>query len=155
MRINIPYDLVKQINSKSSTKVLSTKDKDGIVHSVFKDSISVDDDGNIRFLEYLETSQTNKNLTYAIWYDQTVSILIRSEEDNSFQIKGIPRKVLIAGKEFEKYYREVIDEDDVLDLSGVWIIEPTEFRNENLRERAIQERKEYPIVGHMDRDIDI
>lgn len=153
MGIKLSDDVVGLIRSGDSIKVLSTKDKNGVVHGVFKDSITVDDDGNIRLLEYLETSQSSRNLTYAIWFHQLVSVTVADRSGRSVQIKGYPIRDIAAGREFEEYYRAVVETSDILDLAGIWIIEPEEIREETLLTRADEERVRYPIVGHMDREV--
>lgn len=150
--MKLSEEVIAMLKNPDTVKVLGTKDKNGVVHTVFKDSLYVDEDGNLCLLEYLETSQTNRNLTYAIWFHQLVSVTLLSPEKESYQIKGFPKKVYITGKRFEETYREVVSRSEVLDLSGIWVIEPQEIRLETLKPRAEEEREKYPIVGHMDRD---
>jgi hypothetical protein len=152
--------IIDLINDKNTIKAVATTDRNGIVHIVFKGLVSVDTDnhgGTIRFLELNETSQTNKNMTYSLWFKKTVSINILSagitdSERKSYQIKGIPVKALICGKEFEESYRMVREYFGAdADLSTIWIVEPQEIREETASIRRQAERKDYPLIGHLDR----
>jgi hypothetical protein len=151
--------IISLINDTNTIKAVATTDRNGIVHVVFKGSVSINKenyDGNIRFLELNETSQTNKNMIYSLWFKKLVSISILSadidSERKSYQIKGIPVKAIICGKEFEKTYsmvRKHLGTD--ADLSAIWIIEPQEIREETASIRRQIERTDYPLVGHLDR----
>jgi hypothetical protein len=70
----------------------------------------------------------------------------------SYQIKGIPVKALICGREFQDAYSAVqntLGKD--ADLSTVWIIEPREIREETPGIRREEHREKYPLAGHLDR----
>ncbi|MDD6070000.1 MAG: pyridoxamine 5'-phosphate oxidase family protein [Clostridiales bacterium] len=140
------------IANPNTIKVLATKDKNGTVHAVFKDNIYVTDDGNLIVYEIMESSQTNRNLTYSLWFNQHLAITIKDEKGNSWQIKGIPYKDHSTGKFFEKKYTELLDIDSELDISGIWEIIPDEIRLETLKPRLYEERRKYPILGHLDRE---
>ena len=157
MSLSLDAEIISLINDANTIKVVATTDKNGIVHMVFKGSVSINQDGNIQFLELNETSQTNKNMIYSLWFKKLVSINILSadvtgSERKSYQIKGIPVKAVICGKEFEKNYtivRERLGPD--ADLSAIWVIEPQEIREETASIRRQVERREYPLIGHLDR----
>lgn len=55
-----------------------------------KDSLKVLDDGTLAFYELLETSQTQKNLVYSIWFNKYVSVTVVTKDGRSYQLKGIP-----------------------------------------------------------------
>jgi hypothetical protein len=151
MAIEINKEVRELFKDKETLKVLASIDKHGIPHVTFKGSVDIDEDGNIYYLEVLESSQTNKNLTYSIWFDKTVAITILGKNKRSYQIKGTPHKVHIAGPLFEEKYKEVIERNPDSDLSGVWIIKPNEIREETFPIRLEEERKNHPIIGHLDR----
>lgn len=140
------------LKAKESKKALATVDKQGEVHVVFKGSLTVDDAGNLIFLELLETSQTNRNLTYSIWFDKKVAVNVLGNDGTSFEIRGIPERVILTGPEFEEKYKEVRAHNPKADLSGIWIIKPTDVREETFTVRLQDEIDNYPIIGHMDRD---
>lgn len=153
MAISLSTEVIEAIRDKQSKKALATIDKHGIPHVVFKGSIDVDENGNIFFLELLESSQTNKNLTYSIWFDKTVAINVLTDQGKSYQIKGIPERVHIEGKLFEQKYKEVRARNPKSDLSGVWIIVPEDVREETYPVRLAEEEERHPIIGHLDRDV--
>lgn len=151
-KVEIPDEIKIYLKQQKTKKVLATKDKDGNIHAVFKGSIDIDKDGNITLLEILESSQTNKNLTFSLWFKERVSIVFCAEDGTSYQIKGYPYKAISLGPDFEKKYTELIEKNSDLDLSGIWVIIPDEIRKETFAERLWEEREKYPILGHADRD---
>jgi hypothetical protein len=96
-------------------------------------------------------------MIYSLWFKKFVSINILSagttdSERKSYQIKGIPVKAIVCGKEFEQNYRMVrkhLGAD--ADLSTIWIVEPHEIREETASIRRQIERTDYPLIGHLDR----
>ena len=151
MSVVISEELKSGISDPESIKVLATKNRNGEVHVAAKGSISLTEDGSIRYLELLESSQTNKNLTYALWFDQKVAINIITKDRRSYQIKGIPRRALVFGREFEEYYKTVVEKDPENDLAAVYFIEPVEVREESYSVRREEQRKEHPLYLHLDR----
>lgn len=148
MGIKLDKEIVKMIDNPDSIKILATVDKNGEPHVVVKESIKVNEDGFIEYLDYIESSQTNKNMVHSIWFGKRVAINIFSG-DKSFQIKGIPYRALIHGHEFEERYR-IAKEQKGVDLSTVWWIEPVEIKNQTLNTRIRIEKEEHPILGHLD-----
>jgi hypothetical protein len=145
-------DIKSVINDPLSVKVLASVDRNGMVHAVFKESITADEDGNIYFFELNETSQTNKNMTYSLWFKRSVSVNILTRDKKSYQIKGVPVRVVICGLEFEKAYVTVRERlGDGADLSAIWVIQPDEIREETPLVRRAEEREKYPLIGHLDR----
>jgi hypothetical protein len=152
MRLKLDESLVALIKDPQSVKALASTGKDGEVHLVFKGSISVNEEGNIEYLELIETSQTNKNLVHSLWFDRPVSITVLGRDRSSWQIKGVPLKALVSGKKFEKNYTAVREKlGKEADLSTVWIIEPREAREQSYPVRREQEEQKYPLIGHLDR----
>ncbi len=152
MAITLSENVIELLRNRESKKVLATVDKNGIPNVSFKGSITVNEEGKIELIELLETSQTNKNLTYSLWFDKTVAISVWGEGGTEYEIKGIPRKVHIDGPYYEKKYVESLERNPINDISGVWIIEPTEVRNQTYAERKKEQDEKYPIIGHLDKD---
>jgi len=135
---------------RESKKALASVSKDGTPHVVFKGSLTVAD-GNIRFYELIETSQTNKNLTYSLWFGKEVAINAVNGK-TSFLIRGVPIRAIVSGKEFEEAYTNLQQNfGPDYDLSTVWIIKPTFVSEETFAVRQAQEREKYPLIGHLDR----
>lgn len=151
MAIEISKEVQEAIEDPESIKVLATVDRHGNVHVVPKGSITVTEEGQIRYWELLEGSQTNKNVTYALWFDKQVAINIITKERRSYQIKGIPRKSLIAGHEYEEAYVAAQERSAQNDLAAVYYIEPTEVIEESYRVRLEEENKKHPLYIHLDR----
>lgn len=152
MAIELNDKVKALLKDKTSKKALATVDKNGEVHVVFKGSLTVNDDGKLEVLEVLETSQTNKNLTYSIWFNKKVAVNVLGEDGSSYEIKGIASKYILAGPEFEKRYKEIRKRNPKADLAGIWIIDPTDIKEETFAVRLQEEIDNYPIIGHLDRD---
>jgi hypothetical protein len=139
------------IADRETLKLLATTDESGTPHVVVKQSIHLAEDGNIHYLELLESSRTNHNLVRAIWFDRKVSIAIKGAGKQSFQIKGRPVEVHVTGPLFEKHYVEVRSLLGDVDLAGVWVIEPEEVIDENPEIRRRDEEARRPFFRHLDR----
>ncbi|WP_054749851.1 pyridoxamine 5'-phosphate oxidase family protein [Ruminiclostridium josui] len=122
MAITINNEIRELLRDKQTLKVLASVDKTGKPHVAFKGSIDVDEDGNLYYLEVLESSQTNKNLTNSIWFDKYVAINIFGANKKSYQIKGIPVKLHISGPLFEEKYKQAVEKHPGIGISGIWVI---------------------------------
>jgi len=135
---------------RESKKALASVGRDGTPHVVFKGSLTVAD-GNIQFYELIETSQTNKNLTYSLWFGKEVAINAVNGK-TSILIRGVPIRAIVSGKEFETAYSLIKNTFGAdYDLSTVWIIKPTYVKEETFPVRQAEEREKYPLIGHLDR----
>lgn len=151
MAVEITKEIIDAIEDPESIKVLATIDRHGVPHVVAKGTISVTEDGQIRYYELLESSQTNKNVTYALWFDRQVAINIITKDKKSYQIKGIPRRSLVAGKEYEKAYVSVLERSADNDLAAVYFIEPISVVEESYPVRLKEENEKHPLYIHIDR----
>lgn len=151
MSVQLTEEQIALLNDRDSHKVLATVDESGNPHVVFKQSIHVAEDGNIHYLELLESSRTNHNLVRAIWFDRKVSIVVKGGDKQSFQIKGEPLEVHVTGPLFEKHYVEIQERLGDVDLAGVWVIAPQEVINENFWLRKVDEEAKHPLFLHLDR----
>jgi hypothetical protein len=152
MSFTLSPEAARAIRSKDSIKVLATIGREGVPHAVIKDSITLRDDGIIAFYELIETSQTQKNLVYSIWFNKPAAITVLTQDGKSYQVKGIPRKTVIAGQGFLDAYADVqknIGSD--IDLSAVWLIAPSEEREQTFLVRREIEESEHPYEIHVDR----
>ena len=151
MAAKLNKDIVDLLSNDDSTKVLATINELGNPHAAAKPFIRVDDDGNLLYLELIESSRTQKNLVASIWFDKKVSISVSDRNGQSWQIKGRPVKTLITGPVFLHHYREVRQRLGNVDLAAVWVIEPEEVVNENILVRHAEEEKAHPLFRHLDR----
>lgn len=151
MAIELSEEVINAINDADSIKVLASVDRHGRIHVVAKGSITVDASGRLKYWELLEGSQTNKNVTYALWFDKEIAINVITKNKNSYQIKGIPRVNLNAGKEYQKEYVRAQNRNPKNDLAAVYFIEPIEVINESYDARYDYEREKNPLYIHLDR----
>jgi hypothetical protein len=151
MAIILEQNVIDLLKDNATDKVLATTDKDGVPHVVFKGSIETDAQGNIIYLELLESSKTNSNLVNSIWFKKKVAVTVKSETGTSVQIKGIPIRAIITGPLFEYYYKLVRQKLGDVDLSTVWVIAPEEIRVETFNVRKEDEERNHPLLVHLDR----
>ena len=151
MAVEIKKEIRDAIADPESIKVLATIDRHGVPHVVAKGTITVTEDNQIRYWELLESSQTNKNVTYALWFDRQVAINIITKDRKSYQIKGIPRKSLIAGREYEEAYVAAQERNQDNDLAAVYYIEPVSVVEESYPVRLKEENEKHPLYIHIDR----
>jgi hypothetical protein len=152
MSVRIHEKIAGLFRDPGTAKAVATTDKDGGIHLVYKGSLGVNPDGNILFYELHETSRTNKNMVYSLWFKRQIAVTLLAPDHTSYQIKGIPVRAIISGKEFENAYVSIREHLGAgADLSTIWIIEPTEVREETCSARQTLERTQYPLIGHLDR----
>lgn len=132
-----------------SLKILSTVDTKGCPHIVIDNTISVNEESELIYLELLETSRSNSNLTNSLWFKKAVTVHVKKGE-KEYAIQGIPKYSIISGSVFEKYYREALANDPSADLSTVWVIQPTKIINESFEYKKAREKAEHPLVMHLD-----
>jgi hypothetical protein len=151
MATKLNKEIIALLGSDDSTKVLATVNELGYPHAAVKPYILADDDGNLLYLELVESSLTQKNLVRSIWFDQKVSISVSGKNGQSWQIKGKPVKTLITGPVFLHHYQDVCQRLGDVGLSAVWVIEPEEVINENILVRHTEEEQAHPVFRHLDR----
>lgn len=150
MSIQWEEEVVRLLNDRDTVKVLATTDDQGTPHAVVKQSLRLEE-GNLVYLELLESSQTQKNLTRSIWFNRKVSVTLKGKGGQSWQIKGKPVKAIVAGEIFEKNYLAVRERLGDVDLAAVWVIRPEEVVNETYGVRKAQQEANRPILTHLDR----
>lgn len=151
MAVQLSKEVIELIEDRETSKVLATVDETGAPHVVVKQSLHVGSDGNLHYLELLESSRTNRNLVRSIWFDRPVAIAIHGKSGRSFQIKGRPTKAHITGPLFQQHYIAVRGRLDDVDLAAVWVIEPHEIIDETFATRQAWEEAQRPLFRHLDR----
>lgn len=152
MAFSIGRDLTDLLQDPTTVKALATSGRDGSARVTFRDLVFVDDDGRLEVWEPVETSQTNRDLTYALWFGKRVSLGLRAPDGRSWRIWGTPVRALITGKRFEAAYRAVRERfGGDWDLSTVWLIEPEGAEEVTPAARVEREHERHPLIGHLDR----
>jgi uncharacterized protein len=151
MATAFPQELIELFSDPDSTRLLATIDELGFPHLVVKQSLQLQEDGKLLYLELLESSSTNRNMVRSIWFDQKIAVSIRGKGDRSYQIKGRPVKSHIAGPVFRKHYQAVRERLGDVDLAAVWEIEPEQVIDQNFETRIAEEERRQPYFNHLDR----
>jgi hypothetical protein len=142
-------EVLEMLNNAESVKVLCCVDDEGAPHTAVKDSLQSDGE-NILYMEFLESSKTNRYMTQALWFDKKVSVLLLTPDKKSFLISARPVRAVVSGKYFQGFYREA-DEKYGLDLSTVWILKPESITEQTLQKRVEEEASKRPYFTHLDR----
>ena len=151
MATKLNKEIIALLSSDDSTKVLATVNEQGYPHAAVKPFIRVDDDGNLLYLELVES--------FADPEEPGSQHLVRSEgvriheRHGAAELadKGKPVKTLITGPVFLHHYRDVRQRLGDVGLSAVWVIEPEEIINENIVVRYAEEQQAHPVFRHLDR----
>lgn len=151
MSVVISEEIKQALADPASVKILASVSKEGIPHAVAKGSLTVNEKGQIVYFELLESSTTNRNLIYSLWFEKQVAVTVVTSEKKSYQIKGIPVKTRVFGKEFEEAYKQVQKRNPDNDLAAIYLIEPIEITEESYLFRKEQEEKKHPLYLHIDR----
>ncbi len=150
MAVQLDKNVKELLQDEETVKVLATTDENGVPHAVIKQTLHLGEDGNLVYLELLESSRTNKNLVRSIWFDRKVAVTLKGKSGDSYQIIGSPIKGVITGPEFQKYYVDIRKRLGDVDLATVWIIEPEEVMNQTFSVRKAQEEARRPLFRHLD-----
>ena len=152
MSVKLNEKIIKAFAEPTTIKAIATTDKNGVPHITFKGSLHLNkENGYIEHYEILESSQTNSNLVYAIWFDKTVAINILTSDGKSYQIKGHSVKSITSGKYFDGVYTALREKKGDIDLGAIWWIEPDEIREETFDVRINEDETAYPLLKHLDR----
>jgi general stress protein 26 len=151
MAIQLSDEVKELLQDKDTLKVLATTGEDGVPHVVIKGTLHVGEDGNLVYLELLESSRTNKNLVRSIWFDRKVAVALQGKGGESYQIIGKPVKALITGPVFQKHYVSIRERLGDVDLATVWIIEPEKVTDQRYSARRREEETLHPTFIHLDR----
>jgi hypothetical protein len=151
--VKLQEEVIRLLKDPEAQKALATVDEKGVPHLVFKDSLTVLDDGKIAYAEELDSSQANKNMVRGIWFDKTVAVTV-AKESVAYQIKGKPYKCLITGALFKQFLMEARKKKGPdSDIQSVWIITPEEVRDATPAQRVKDEEQNRPFFNrHLDRE---
>ncbi|MDR2099916.1 MAG: hypothetical protein LBP40_03685 [Campylobacteraceae bacterium] len=144
------HEILELLNDPQSVKILVSVDDEGLPHPVVKESLRNEND-NIVYTEFLESSNTNRFLTKALWFEKKVVILLLTRQNRSFKIVAKPVRAIVSGKAFQKYYEEVQNRFKDFDLSTVWILKPLEISEQTLQKRLDEETRARSYFLHLDR----
>lgn len=143
-------EVLNLLNKEDSVKILVTVDDGGTPHPAVKNSLRGEGD-TITYMEFLESSRTNRYMTRSLWFNRTVSILVLTPGEESYKITALPVRAIVNGKIFQRYYEEAREKYGGIDLAAVWVLRPVEILEETLRRRVSDEAAKRPYFLHLDR----
>ena len=143
--VDMPKEVVDALQDPETIKALTTTDKEGCPHTVYKFSITVMEDGGIGYVEMIERSRTYKNMLHNHWDKKNVAISIFNPKSGlAYQIKGIPTHCLTEGAIWDKFRDECWKQMPDAEPAAVWLIEPDEIMDESYEGRLKEESKRIP-----------
>lgn len=151
MPLRLPDKTVAALADPGSVKLISTVGPDGLPRTALKDSLRLLADGLLEYDELLETSETNKNMTRALWFDRPVAATVIDPGKNVTRISAVPVRCVISGAEYLKRYRELRARDPESDLAAVWRLRPVEAEAVDLASRRRAQERDHPLLTHLDR----
>ena len=143
----------EELLEKNNIKIISALSENGCPSVAFRNCIFVNLEGEIILLEPVETSNNNRNLTYSIWFNKKVVIALWSFEEYGLLAYATIKKVIISGREFEKYYKLYLHDYNGTDLAAVWVMTVDNIVETGEKIEILQEQKKYSSIGHLDRFI--
>lgn len=151
MAIKLSAEVKQAFADKDTIKAVATIDKNGVPYVVFKGSLHLTEEDLIEEYEVLESSQTNSNFVYSIWFDKTVSINLLTSDKRSYQIKVKPVKCITSGRYYENAYVQLRSSGKDIDLGAIWQFEPLEEKENTFAVRVKEDEEAYPLLKHLDR----
>lgn len=143
-------DIAHIINAPKTIKIVGTVSIDGQPHTAAKQSLRLNSSGELEYVELLESSQSYRNITAAIWFNKKVSVTVFSETGECYEIIGRPDRILVAGREYEQAYIRYLDEKGY-DIAAVVRIVPEKVNNLSSRQKQDEQNRSHLFYHHLDR----
>jgi hypothetical protein len=128
---------------------LATVSPAGEVHATGDVEILWQDEGTLVYREYTESSRAAHHLTYSLWYDRGVSILV-ALGGRHLSVRGVPFRVHVTGPLYQHEYA-LAQTRGGDELASLWEIRITEIRDESPSLIRDAERRQRPFFTHLDR----
>ena len=138
------------VNDPNTLKVVGTVGVNGNPHIAVKQTLHINEDGNLEYIELLESSESYKNITGSIWFDKKVSVLVYGENRESYEVTGKVDRILVAGRDYEAAYTKILDEKGY-DIAAVITIIPEKVDNKSPKDKFEEQEKERLFYKHLDR----
>ena len=142
-------EVLNLLEQKDTVKVIATVSKEGIPHVVTRHCLHAEGDLLV-FYEQLQSSQTNKDLVYSIWFHKQVSVLLLGADGSRFTVEAVPEKSITAGREFEEVYNRLRSHSDRADLNAIWYLKPLKIDKSDYLTLKQREEVEFPMLAHLD-----
>lgn len=143
----------KELLEKNNIKIISTISENGYPSIAFRNCLFVNVEDEIILLEPVETSANNRNLTYSIWFNKKVVVALWNFEGYGLLAYATIKRVIISGREFEKYYKLYLYDYGGTDLAAAWVMTVDNIVETGEKIEILQEQNKYIGIGHLDRFI--
>jgi hypothetical protein len=140
---------LSRFNDEGAIKVLVTLDENGAPHPVCKGSLRYNGE-SVESWEILESSETNRNLTRAIWFDKPIAILLILPDRKAYKFSVRASRNIIAGKAFTRAYEAAQERFKGRGIAGVWQYEVISVKEETASVRIDEEKTARPYFTHLD-----
>ncbi|MDR2033836.1 MAG: hypothetical protein LBP89_04310 [Helicobacteraceae bacterium] len=142
-------EALSRFNDEGAIRVLTTLDENGAPHPVCKGSLRWNGE-TIESWEILESSETNRNLTRAIWFDKPIAILLITSDKKAYKFSVKVSRNIIAGKAFTREYEAAQKRFNGRGIAGVWRYEIVSVKDETPAARIDEEQRARPYFTHLD-----
>lgn len=143
-------DIKSIVNDPKTLKVVGTVGVNGNPHTAVKQSLHINEEGNIEYIELLESSESYKNITGSIWFDKKVSVLVYGENKENYEILGTVDHILVAGRDYEAAYTKALEEKGY-DIAAVITIIPEQVDNKSPKDKFEEQENTRLFYKHLDR----
>ncbi len=139
------------LDNPESGTVIATVGSDGIPEIAEATVVHQTEPDRLYYLEWMEKSQTNINLTTSIWFDRFIKLLVFNGRHNIIKVKAVAVKNHISGQLFLNYYNEALKSKPRFDLAGVWELQIIKIESANLADEVEWHEAAHPGMIHLDR----
>lgn len=138
------------LNASGVQVALSTVSSEGVPTTALGSEYYLSERGTLLFREYLESSATNRDLLYSLWFERPVSVAIASGH-NALHLRGVPTHAHVAGPLFQQHYEAAVERDPSSDLATVWEIRIDHVEDASPERRRKEQDIRRPFFTHLDR----
>lgn len=115
--------LIRDINAPGTLKIIATVSRDSIVHAVYKDSLYVNESGQLEFYESADSGSGRKDMVWSVWNGSPVVVTILTKDQRSYEIRGTVHPGTAANARFKQSYKKLAESKNTV-LPRIWQIDP-------------------------------
>ncbi|MGC4063904.1 MAG: hypothetical protein QM784_04565 [Polyangiaceae bacterium] len=148
-QLELSTELRQLLADPAVKSTLVTVSPAGEAHATGDAELLWQDEAILVYREYTESSRAAQHLTYALWYDKGVSILV-TLGGRHLVVRGVPFRAHVTGPLYQHEYA-LAQSRGADELASLWEIRITEIRDESPALLRDAERRQRPFFTHLDR----
>lgn len=142
--------LIELLKSPGVQVALSTVSSNGVPTTGPGSECYVSERGTLLLREYLESSDTNRDLLHSLWFEKQVSVAVALGH-TALHLRGVPTHAHVAGPLFQQHYEAALERDSNSDLATVWEIRIDHLNDVSPARRLKEQAIRRPFFSHLDR----